>query len=382
MSFYEKIFSAPNTKKEFRIINENETLLGRGDNKQESEKNKQLRSGFEAILQTLQKDPEVLKQKIERLKSLPDYDGILGKLSPFLSEVHWEMLTVLESYDTTTFNHSLRVTNFVHTIATGSGATEAYLESRIATEKSSFEKLYTASLFHDIGKTAIPKHILHDDHSRREWGKRANIWAETHGNAHHFNQQKLETLDEVELDNYFMQIHTISKSDPLNIVPIETFFDESDLLLLREHGISPHDTFRKVLECHEKATNAILLSRKIMYIAADIASHHHDYERKPIQLEHYKTETSALRLGFELSLLRSMDVFDALTSSDRSYKTPYHPLLALEILIKEAEAEFTEQELTKHVVSDLYAMLKTEGQDIPTTESEKQARIKILRFID
>ncbi len=377
-SFHERLFSSiPNTEKELKITNENDTHLGGWNKKEEENINKKLCSGFESILQTLKNNPEDIHQRIDRLKNLSDHESILKKISHFISETEWEMLAVLEAYDKPTFDHSLRVTNFIYTLTTENNRTQQYLQKRIEIEESSFDKLYLASLFHDIGKTAIPRHILHDNHSRREWGKRANKWAKTNNKENYFDAKKLETLDEVELDHYFMQIHTLNKYDPLNIVPIKNFFNEQDLHILKQHSISPNDTFRKVLECHEKATESILLSKQ-MYITADIASHHHDYERKPIQLERYKTEISALRLGFELSILRSMDVFDALTSDDRSYKTPYHPLLALKTLIKEAEAGFTEPELTKYIVSDLYAKIKERN---PTTQAEKIAQKKILDFI-
>ncbi|MFZ3031554.1 MAG: HD domain-containing protein [Candidatus Moraniibacteriota bacterium] len=355
-----------------------ESALERRPEQEQTER--QLCAGFDTVLQKLKQDPADLQVRIERLKNLPDCHGVLGKLAPYFTPEHWEMTATLEAYDKRTFDHSLRVAAFVYDVANGGGETEAYLRQRVNMEESSLEELYTAALFHDIGKTAIPCDILHDNHSRREWGKRANAWAIKNDQEQKFDSEKLETLGEVELDHYFMQQHTLDGSDPLNIVPIEEIFEPEILSELEQHGISRHDTFRKVLECHEKATKAIL-RRKGMLVASDIASLHHDYDKKPIRSERYKTEVSAVRLGFELSILRSMDVYDALTSDDRSYKNPYHPLLALEILIKETEADFTEPELTKYVVHDLYKKLEVSGNNTPTNADESRALEKILAFI-
>ncbi|MFZ2187546.1 MAG: HD domain-containing phosphohydrolase [Candidatus Moraniibacteriota bacterium] len=386
MTFEEKIFGAAYKKQErSRVVNESGATVGGGSHSSERRPEQerieqQLCAGFDTLLEQLRRDPEALHERIERLRALPDCEGILGKLDPYFRTEHWEIAATLEAYDKRTFDHSLRVAAFVYDMASGAGETAAYMKSRVEIEQSSLEELFTAALFHDIGKTAIPNEILHDNHSRREWGKRANDWARKNGRDRHFDPEKLETLDEVELDHYFMQVHALNTTDPLNIVPLEEIFSPEILRELERHGISPHDTFRKVLECHEKATGAILRHHK-MYVASDIASHHHDYEHRPIRLQRYQTETSVVRLGFELSILRSMDVYDALTSDDRSYKDSYHPLLALEILIKEAEIEFTEPELTKYVIRDLYKKLESSQRNIPGSNDESRALQKILTFI-
>lgn len=386
MTFKEKLFSAPDGKKPLHITRDASDASARSganyERHTEPERTEQeLCAGFDAVLDTLKEDPDDLHTRIERLKTLPDCDGILKKFVPYFTEEHWEITATLEAYDKRTFDHSLRVAAFVYDMTSGGGETASYIRTQIGMEQSSLEELFTAALFHDIGKTAIPCEILHDNHSKREWAKRANIWAGKNNQEHHFDPKTLKDSNEVDLDHYFTEIHALNNSDPLNIVPIKEIFDASALQKLQEHGISPNDTFRKVLECHEKVTKAILRRAK-MYTASDIASRHHDYDGMPIRTTRYQTEISAVRLGFELSILRSMDIYDALTSSDRSYKNPYHPLLALEILIREAvEAEFTEPMLTKYVVRDLYNKLKSSGNNIPQNSDESRALEKILAFI-
>lgn len=337
--------------------------------------------GFDTILDQLKADPEDLHARIERLKSLPDQDGILKKLESYFGNEQWELLAVLEAYDQKTFDHSVRVASYVYAIADEKSETGTYLRSQTTFEHGSLGELFTAALLHDIGKTIIPRTILHDDHSRREWAKRANEWAEKQGAAPHFDPEKIAALDDIELDRYFMETHHERGADPLDIVPINEIFDRETVQELAKNGISPDSTFREVLEYHERATKAIL-RRGGLYIASDIASHHHDYDGSPIRLERYPTEISALRISFELSILRSMDVYDALTSNDREYlKKPRHPLIALEILIKDAEAEFTEPELTRRVVQDLYRHVEAAGKHIPGTKAESSALEKVLAFI-
>ena len=314
---------------------------------------------------------------------------IMGVVFGQRTQLWWD-LPVIESFkilkeiyrvDQKTFDHSVRVASYVHAMADERSETGTYLRSQADFEHGSLKELFTAALFHDIGKTIIPKTILHDDHSRREWAKRANEWATDQGTDPHFDPEKIVTLDDTELDHYFMEAHHERGADPLDIVPIGEIFDPETIQRLAESGISTGSTFREVLKYHERATKAIL-RRAGMYVASDIASHHHDYDGSPIRLERYPTEVSALRLSFELSILRSMDVYDALTSSDREYlKKSYHPLIALEILIKDAEAEFTEPELTRRVVRDLYQHVETTGKHTPKTEAESRALEKVLAFI-
>lgn len=339
-----------------------------------------LAAGFDTILEQLKSDPEDLRMRIERLKALPDQGGLLGKLEQHFTEKHWEMLAVLEAYDRSTFDHSLRVASYVYAIADKQSETGTYLREQVTLERGSLSDLYTAALFHDIGKTIIPETLLHDDHSRREWAKRANDWAAKQGIDPHFNPEKLAHLDDTELDRYFMQLHTNGGADPLAIVPINEFLDPDTAALLEQRGIPKESTFRQVLEYHERATKAIL-RRDGMYVASDIASHHHDYDGSPIRAERYPSEISAVRIGFELSILRSADLYDALTSSDREYKKPHHPLIALEVLIHDAETGFTEPELTKRVVRDLYHRITSAGKDIPRTDAESHAKEHILTFI-
>jgi hypothetical protein len=403
MSYFENIFNpdrrkkkGPKTTLDITVEGAHQISGGPAAERRPEAKiiDQRLCAGFEIILTRLKENPHELASRIEKLQSLPDYDGILGKLEPYFNKEHWEILAVLEAYDQSTFEHSLRVAASVYDMASG-GETESYLRSRIEIEESSLKELLAAALFHDIGKTAIPQEILHDNHSKREWAKRANEWATRQGADPHFDPKKIEELDDTELDHYFMQVHADDK-DPLNIVPIRAFFSEKTLRELEQHGISPDsDTFRKVLECHEQATRAILRSKK-MYIAADIASHHHDYDHTPIRLRRNPTETSAIRIGLELSVqnyaamvanglsvLRSMDIYDALTSSDRGYlKKPFHPLIALEVLIKDAEAEFTEPELTKYLVRDLYKKLEVSQKNVPSNDDESRALAKVLAFIE
>lgn len=390
MSFFENIFRQPSSEKKAQRhgksvlhIEGEQSGIGGGSsperNESPEEAERRLASGFDAILSSLKADPENLKDRIDRLKSLPDQNGILSKLERHFSPDHWEMLAVLEAYDRKTFDHSLRVASYVHAIAAKNSETGTFLRQQVTLERGSLDDLYTASLFHDIGKTIIPETILHDDHSRREWAKRSNEWAAKHGLDPYFDQEKLQSLDDADLDRYFMQLHATNGTDPLNIVPLEGFLLPDEVAELERRGIPKESTLREVLEYHERATKAIL-RRDGMYVASDIASHHHDYDGIPIRSERYPSELSAVRIGFELSILRSADLYDALTS-DREYKKPHHPLIALEVLIRDAETEFTEPEITKRVVRDLYRHIEAAGRHLPGNDAESRAKERVLAFI-
>ncbi len=366
MTFEKRIFGK-DPKNPTVITNEDPALSESGGRAKEEGRNPeqietQLCAGFDTALQELKKNPDDLHRRIEQLKN--NHDTLKQMATGgYFTEEHWEMAATLEFYDQRTFDHSLRVLQFVQTIAIGDGDTAQYLKERMGIENehdehTAFQDFFVAALFHDIGKTAIPCEILHDHTTRREWAEHANRWAEKNNREPYFDASTLQEpehggLEETELDDYFMKIRREKGYEPLDIVPLQEVFDEATLTELEAHGIQRTGTFRKVLERHESATKAVL-RRKKMYVASDIASLHHGYEERTIRKERYPTETSALRIAYALSMIRSMDVYDALTSSDRSYKQPHHPLLGMRILLREALHEFTELELTQKIVSDLY----------------------------
>ena len=241
MPFFEKIFAGLPKSKALSVTKEGEEPtedIGGGPINSErapdaEQHERQFCAGFEHTLATLKADPEDLARRIEALRHSTACEGILQKLDTYFTPEHWEITAVLQAYDERTFVHSLNVARFVYDMTSGGGETEAYLRKRVGMEASSLQDLFTAALFHDIGKTAIPCDILHDHQTRRDWANRANAWAEQHKQPLFFDQATLATAEETDLDHYFMRVHATKGYDPLNLVPIKEVFDEQTIKELK-----------------------------------------------------------------------------------------------------------------------------------------------------
>ncbi|GEM_PF-4369929 len=342
---------------------------------------------FNAIADQLNQSPHELKERIRHLKNIPDGEGILGKADAYFSAQHWEMAAVLDEYDHKTFIHSLRVASIVDHFIRYDSATGHYLDERALLTDDTVREMLSASIFHDIGKTAIPHQILYDGRSRQAWALLSNAWKDQNGLERPFDQNQLEQKDAAALERYLSEASRQGQ-DPLDIVPAYRAFDHATTIELEKSGIDPHMTFRKILEYHEQATRAILQSKK-MSVAAAIASHHHDYNHEPLKWKplpsteiHQHEQNRANLIADGLSILRSADIYDALTTPDRDYyKPPFHPLIAMSILIQDIETSEQTGTIHQRIITDLYQKLKERNETQPHSDAEIQALEKILLFI-
>lgn len=302
-------------------------------------------------------------QHIERLKHSPR--GTLALVEPAIQEnqskeVLWEELALLCALDDITFIHSMAVTRLLYNMQTQEGATRTYLLQQFSSHEASLSDgaLYIAGLLHDVGKRII-REVIHDQRKKREWALLVN--QVTGGNI--FDPWCLLPveaggLSDTALETYFHEIGI----DPIDIIPIEHAFPKDILETLERRGIPSSSTFRQVIELHEVGTYYLLQHHPEMGSIAEIAAWHHNCQERPIETEVYPAALSALRIAVN-QCIHVADIFEALVSGYRSYKGRFHPLMALQIIVRDTEKHSIDPNLTRAFVKDWLASDTTPVND-------------------
>ncbi len=254
------------------------------------------------------------------------YGERLGKAS-FLSKSDWDMLVVLELYDTGTFEHALRVFETIHEKVESRRDIGLFLRRHLSGENVTKEDLFRAAMLHDIGKTSIPKEILLDTTTEEEWMMLAKSLFQPRQ-----YEDVLRMLDE--------NPHLRHKDLIPFAYAIPTDLAES----LRDRGIDPGLPLGVIIGKHASISGNVLRSYGFP-VAAEIAESHHD---RPLRELSRPVSVSSLRAGW---ILRAADIFDAV-QSPRSYKNGNPLERALFVIEKEADRGFIDQKLADLWISD------------------------------
>ncbi|MBP9751974.1 MAG: hypothetical protein KBD19_03895 [Candidatus Moranbacteria bacterium] len=303
--------------------------VGYMDRKQAGDKERYARSicahgEYHDMLSELRTSEALFESQRDRVRLA--YGERLDKAS-FLSKSDWEMLVVLELYDSGTFEHALRVFETIHEKVESKRDIGLFLRRHLSGESVSKEDLFRAAIFHDIGKTSIPKEILLDTTTEEEW----MILAKSLLQPRQY-EDILQMLDE--------NPHLRHK----DLVPFSYAIPEDIAESLRDRGIDPDLPLGVIIGKHASISGNILRSYGFP-IAAEIAESHHD---RPLRGLQHPVSISSLRAGW---ILRAADIFDAVRSP-RSYKNESPLERALFVIEKEADRGFIDQKLADLWISD------------------------------
>jgi HD-GYP domain-containing protein (c-di-GMP phosphodiesterase class II) len=245
----------------------------------------------------------------------------------FLSKTDWEMIVVLELYDSETFEHALRVFETIHEKVESRRDIGLFLRRHLGEEGVEKDELFRAALLHDIGKTAIPKEILLDTTTEEEW----MILAKSFLHPKRY-EDLLRTLDEN------------PRFRCKDLVPFSYAIPTDLAESLRDRGIDPKKPLGVIIGKHAAISGNILRSYGFS-VAAEIAESHHDRALRELSRP---ISISSLRASW---ILRAADIFDAVRSP-RSYKNGNPFEQALLVIEKEAERGFIDQKLADLWISD------------------------------
>jgi hypothetical protein len=284
----------------------------------------------------------------------------------------WQELALLAHEDSQTFVHSLGVTLLIYRMLTENGRTREYLEQSMRKVGITRGMLYAAALLHDVGKFVV-REIIHDGRSRIAWAKLVN---KTRG-ENVFDPKYLRPgTSEAVFDAY---AHNAGL-DPINCLPLEATFPEKTLLTLEQRGIPRTVTFREAIGSHEPGTNIIIGRHEGMQEVAEIAAWHHCGAGRPLDTLGFPIETSALRMA-AIQCLHMADVLQALVSGFRSYTGKYSPLVALAIIIRDANAHHAmDAGLTRAFIADQFERV-SRFEQAANDQFVQDARETVTRFV-
>ena len=251
----------------------------------------------------------------------------LTEASRHLERHDWEMLTILELFDHTTFEHCLRTYETAHQKITSSEAVGTYLRTHIAEEGFTPWDIELACLLHDMGKIALtPKDlILNNVLKNQEW----------HALFEGFCKNNLEPADaaaKIALYNETLATHPELREK--DITPLSIVLTAAERERLETLGIDTHLPLGKIIAKHQDISVDIA---KRHYpesaILALIGNHH---ERSLAPDEPYPVSQSAVRISSIVGALRIADIFDAFHRA-RPYKGENAIMITLAFLVQKTQ---------------------------------------------
>jgi len=271
------------------------------------------------------------------------------------------MGTVLDRRDTTTAGHSNRLAAYAVKLARKINDTSEGVYHNVSFTEEEIQELYFAALLHDIGKIGVRESVLLKQY-RLSTEKQAEIiarfnWIRT---SLELKQMKLalnkkESALLYNIDEYLEFVLTISKCDFIkdedsqkikNIAETSyedheglakkllTEFEQTNLLVKK--GNLTHDE-RSEIETHAEHTYSILKGlpwpKNLENVPSIAASHH-----EKLNGTGYYKGLKADDIPMQARILALLDIYEALTASDRTYKGAKSHQEAIKILEYEATA--------------------------------------------
>ena len=235
---------------------------------------------------------------------------------------------------------------------------EGYVEEYF--DESRTEQLYLAALLHDIGKLAIPLEIMNKSTrlsslldpliSRFEMYRcyYKIDYLEQHLSEDEY-QEKVKELDVIQ--DFVLKINSAPYLDDETLAKVTTlrtyyyinshgikipYFTDAEIecLSIRKGTLTPKE--RSIMESHVAITAKMLSRFNFKSHYANIprwAVNHHEY----LDGTGYPNHLTAANLPLEIRMLCICDIYDALTATDRPYKKPQSPSIALDILYQMAK---------------------------------------------
>ena len=335
----------------------------------------------ESICQSIE---EFIKEEVEIIKSLTAQAGILiertelyDEIQELLSSFIHAMVVTLDSRDITTSGHSRRLAGYALGFVEAINRVDYGKYRDTFFTKEQIKELYYAALLHDIGKIGVSEFVLQ---------KRTKVSEETlelleykfeylkEKLGYKENKNSQETLFLEKFDNYMAIIKIINNKPFLTdeeeqlIVELNSFeFDisgkkikmfkenEYENLIIKRGNLTEKE--RNEINSHVSHSYNILKDinwTKDLINVPQIASAHHE----KIDGTGYPLGLKEEEISVQARILAILDIFEALTARDRPYKPPMSVEKAIDIVLKEVEANHLDKELfdifMKEKIFELY----------------------------
>ncbi|PLX20637.1 hypothetical protein C0584_05350 [Candidatus Parcubacteria bacterium] len=316
----------------------------------------------------LKKFPHSSKFQEEKEKTKEECRYIFDK-SFKLNEKDWALLTLLRLFDRQTYEHSVGSFMIVWDKLENALEGGSEIKKGVQEEAGSLDVFYRACLFHDIGKITIPKFILRNSLTDKDWALKFYKSVKRQKNKIDFTTKKYlkkynifhfaDKLAFAENPNEILSILKTKKIRPVQITPVRHGISKKEFRRLRkEYGIEEDVSLTEIMKTHEQESFNILYKLGYEKEAAIAGNHGDTYSALGgKKSKAYSSIIIGQRMSDIADLIYLADVQDAL-ESDRYYHKSFTKLKILASLVNDVESGAVDENIARIWISDEFDKLK------------------------
>jgi len=310
---------------------------------------------YKEIEYILKKFPPKGKFFIEKELTKKESKDILDNFIK-MSEKDWDLLTILRLFDKETFEHSINSFVILKNKIESLSAEAKKYKKELESELGDLGVIYRACLFHDIGKIKIPKFILKNSLSDREWALRFYRIIKKQKNKICFTTKKyfkknnifkfIDKIAYAKSPDEILRIFQTKNIRPVQVVSLKYGINKKELKRLRkEYGIEGDISLADLMSLHEKESYTIL--NKLGYKKEALIAGSHGEQRNT---NGFKTNLSPTMNDIN-NLIYLADVQEAL-GSERYYHKALPLSEILLIFISKVDEGLIDEPLLRFWIED------------------------------
>jgi len=293
----------------------------------------------------------IIEEQINRVEDILEKDS---EDFSFLSGEDIKILTILELFDKSTFEHGVNTYKIAKEKTNKILGEGVILSKLIEKEGISMESFYRACMMHDIGKIEIPSFLIHNTLTEEEWFDYLyNMVCVNEDEAvREALSRKINTTDSDLQDKESFRIALERENArPVEFVPVKTALSFEEVTELMERGFSPDESLLNIMKAHEVASKKIL-NEAGLEMEALLAGEHHNYDNKESEEINLPVSQTTLKISSSLAaVIQLADVHEALTKK-RTYKEGFPKLQMLAILAEKSMEGHIDQRITRLWIED------------------------------
>lgn len=288
-----------------------------------------------------------------------------------MNEKDWDLLTIICLFDRQTFEHSVGAFIILKEKIENPLKNGIILKKGIEDEVGDINIFYRACLFHDIGKITIPKFILRNSLTDKDWALSFYKSIRKQKNKISFSTKRylkkhsifhfVDKIAYAESPNDILKILKSKRLRPVQVIPLKYGISKKELKRLKkDYDLEGDFTLFELMNMHEKESYNIL--NNLAYKKEALIAGSHGRGGKS-NLGNISNAHSSIRIGSRMSdivdLIYMADVQDAL-GNDRYYHKSFTKLKILSFLVMDIKNELLDAPISFLWIEDEFEKLKKE----------------------
>ncbi len=281
----------------------------------------------------------------------------------------WDILTLIRLFDQQTYEHSIGTFIIAREKIENALENGVVIKQGIEEEVGEVSVFYRACLFHDVGKITIPKFILKNSLTDKDWALRLYRAMKKQKNKLCFTTKKYlkkynifmlaDKIANADSPSEILDILKSNKLRPVQIIPLKYGISKRELKRLkRDYRFESDVSLTDLMQVHEKESYNILNSLGYRKEAVIAGNHGNGGQ---LGLGSKSKAYSSIRMGSRMSdivdLIYLADVQDSL-GNDRYYHKSFTKLKILAFLVSDTRRGVIDKTVSCLWIKDEYEKLK------------------------